>query len=69
MTLPWYPDSQLLLHRDEPGKYSQARGSCSKHNEDPDIKLDFRPVVSSSSCAVYDFGHVSVDSPMSGVVA
>lgn len=50
--LPGYADFELVLHRDEVGEYSQRRGRCHNHDQQPEVELCFRPMISPPS--LYD---------------
>ena len=53
--VPWNPNIQLVLYRDEPCKYAQDSRCCSKDDKNPEIKLHFRPAVFPTCFSVHNF--------------
>lgn len=43
--LPWYAQIQLRLHSDEPGEDTQTDRRRGQDDEDPEVELEFGPVV------------------------
>ena len=58
VNVPWYPHSQLLLHRDIKSKYPQRRRRSGQHDDEPEIQLRFGPVIFPPSLYYQYFSHI-----------
>ena len=47
--LPWNANFQLLLNNDKVGEYAQVNGRGGEENDQPEIELSFRPMISPPS--------------------
>ena len=50
--IPWNAETKLRLNSHKPGEYSQAYGRGSEHDDDPDVELEFGPVVATARLRV-----------------